>query len=151
MNRTYAVRAFAGALLAGYAVLPAPTIRAAGAVPSITVLGGNVAQSDNAANPGTYLSITGVGFTAGGRVAIRVLDASGAMLFDSASMLVQPQASTPDNDRAWQPTAAKGAVFTGGHIGMQVRIPPMSKHAASVMATDMASSQQVATNTSVGF
>jgi len=151
MDRTYAIRTFAGALIAGSALLPALTIRAAGTAPSIIVLGGNVSQSDNAANPGTYLSIMGTGFTPGGRVGVRVLDATGVTLFDSASMLVQPQASTPGNDRAWQPTAAKSTVFTGGHIGMQVRIPPMSARAANVVATDMASSQQVATTTSVGF
>ena len=102
------------------------------------------------ADPGAYLSIVGTGFTPGGAVSVRVLDTNGLTLFDSASMLVRPQASTPGNDRAWQPTAAESTVFTGGHIGMQVRIPPLSARAANVLATDMASSQQVAITTTVG-
>ena len=152
MNRTLVIPALAAALFAGSATLPAHTARAAAPIiPSITVLGGNVKASDNAAYPGTYLSVTGAGFTPGGRVSVRVVDAGGTTLFDSAALPVQPQASTAANDRAWHPTAAKTAILPGGDLGLQVRIAPTSARAASVIVEDMASQQQVVAVTSVGF
>ena len=85
MHRIPVSRALAAAAIAGTALLPAFTARASAVSPSLTVLAGNVAQSDNAANPGTYIGITGAGFTLGGYVCVRVLDANGMALFASSS------------------------------------------------------------------
>ena len=149
MNRLRTTRACAGAIVAA-ALLPALAAHAAPVAPSISVLGGNVVQRDNGA-PGTYLSVTGAGFTPGGGVRVRVLDANGATLFDSASLPVRLQASTPGNDRAYQLTATRGSVLPGGHIGLQIRIPPISARVASVVATDLATAQQIAISTSIGY
>ena len=152
MNRTLAIPALVAAVIAGSAFLPAHAARAAAsAAPTVTVSGGNVTSGNNVANPGTYLSVTGAGFTPGGRVSVRVVDAGGTTLFDSATLLVQPQASTPANDRAWHPTAGKTDILPGGDLGLQVHIRQMSPRAASVIVEDMASQQQLVVGTSVGY
>ena len=151
MKRTIAISTLVAAALAGSAFLPSHSIRAASLVPTVSVSGGNVKASDNPAYPGTYLSVTGTGFTPGGRVSVKVVDAAGGTLFDSATLRTQPQASTPANDRAWHPTAGTTDILPGGDLGLQVRIAPMSSRAASVIVVDMATQQQVVVGTSVGF
>ena len=152
MNRTIMIPALVAAVIAGLAFLPSHTARAATSIaPTVTVVGGNVTLGDNVAYPGTYLSVTGAGFTPGSRVSITVVDAGGTTLFGSATLLVPPQASTPANDRAWHPTAGKTDILPGGDLGLQVRIRQMSPRAASVIVEDMASQQHVVVGTSVGY
>ena len=152
MNRTFVVPALVAAVIAGSAALPSHAARAATSIaPTVTVSGGSVTSGNNVANPGTYLSVTGAGFTPGGRVSVRVVDAGGTTLFDSATLLVPPQASTPANDRAWHPTAGKTDILPGGDLGLQVHIRQMSPRAASVIVEDMASQQQLVVGTSVGY